>query len=106
MSSKFGKVHQTNYSNRSSSKFMYLVNFKFTDYGTTDHGSSNLPHLVNFKFTDVSTDWGHNTFTHLVNFKFIVYGTMDLSSSTFCTPISFSPTADHGSSTLNTNICG
>ena len=55
---------------------MYLVNFKFTDYGTTDHGSSNLPRLVNFKFTDVSTDCGHNIFTHLVNFKFIVYGTM------------------------------
>ena len=83
---------------------MYLVNFKFTDYGTTNHGSSNLPRLVNFKFTDVSTDCGHNAFTHLVNFKFIVYGTMDLSSSTFCTPISFPPTADHDSSTLNTNI--
>ena len=74
MSSKFGKVHQTNYSNRSSSTFMYLVNFKFTDYGTMDHGSSNLPRLVNFKFTDVSTDCGHNRFTYLVNFKFIDYG--------------------------------
>ena len=91
MSSKCGKVHQTNYSNRSSSRFMYLVNFKFTDYGTTDHGSSNLPYLVNFKFTDVSTDCDHNTFTHLVNFKFIDYGTMDHSSSTFAHQFPFHP---------------
>ena len=91
MSSKFGKVHQTNYSNRSSSTFMYLVNFKFTDNGTTDHGSSNLPRLANFKFTDVSTDCGHNTFTLLVNFKFIDYGTIDLSSSTFAHQFPFHP---------------
>ena len=55
----------------------------------------------------MSMDCGSNTFTHLVNFKFINYTTMVHSSSTlFYTPVSFSPTADHVSSTLTTSICG
>ena len=50
-----------------SSTFTHLVNFKFTDYGTTDCGSTTFTHSITFKFTDSdykTMDHSSNTFTH------------------------------------------